>query len=183
MEFRMASMEVAAQLPRRRLVVGFHRCDDYVILGCGFLVRSFWNPYRRCSLRWSQRSSFGVPRQTIKRLRPPIFLFRRFLSRAEVCCGWHSILLNRSSNLDLHALAWAIGSVTHLALALFVSRSFAPFSWTQCFRTTSHAQLRFTTGSKKVVSSGRCSFSSKSFGSRLAYRPVASNPDSMRDRR
>jgi hypothetical protein len=85
MEFRMASMEVAAQLPRRRLVVGFHRCDDYVILGCGFLVRSFWNPYRRCSLRWSQRSSFGVPRQTIKRLRPPIFLFRRFLSRAEVC--------------------------------------------------------------------------------------------------
>ena len=31
-------------------------------------------------------------------------------------------------------------------------------------------------GIQKVVSSGRCSFSSKSFGSRLAYRPVASNP-------
>ena len=31
-------------------------------------------------------------------------------------------------------------------------------------------------GIQKVVRSVRCSFSSKSFGSRLAYRPVASNP-------
>ncbi len=52
-------------------------------------------------------------------------------------------------NLDLHALAWAIRSVTHLALARFVSWSFAPFSSTRCSRTTSYAQPRFTTGSRK----------------------------------
>jgi hypothetical protein len=94
-------------------------------------------------------SPISVLRQTIKRLRPQIFLFRRFSLGPRPVCGGYSILLNRSLNLDLHALAWAIRSVTHLALALFVSRSFAPFSWTRCFRTTSHAQPRFTTGSRK----------------------------------
>jgi hypothetical protein len=94
-------------------------------------------------------SPISVLRQTIKRLRPQIFLFRRFSLGPRPVCGGYSILLNRSLNLDLHALAWAIRSVTHLALALFVSRSFAPFSWTRCFRTTPHAQPRFTTGSRK----------------------------------
>jgi hypothetical protein len=112
----------------------------------------------RCGVRHVQSQSengvrmgspISVLRQTIKRLRPQIFLFRRFSLGPRPTCGWYSILLNRSLNLDLHALAWAIRSVTHLALACFVSRSFAPFSWTRCFRTTSHAQPRFTTGSRK----------------------------------
>ena len=94
-------------------------------------------------------SPISAHRQTIKRLRPQIFFFRCFSLGPRPLCGWYSILLNRSLNLDLHALAWAIRSVTHLALARFVSRSFAPFSWTRCFRTTSHAQPRFTTGSRK----------------------------------
>lgn len=46
-------------------------------------------------------------------------------------------------------MAWAIRSVTHLVLACFVSWSFAPFSSTRCSRTTSYAQPRFTTGSRK----------------------------------
>ena len=94
-------------------------------------------------------SPISVLRQTIKRLRPQIFLFRRFSLGPRPVCGGYSILLNRSLNLDLHALAWAIRSVTHLALARFVSWSFAPFSSTRCSRTTSHAQPRFTTGSRK----------------------------------
>ena len=116
--------------------------EDFV--SAGFLPRL---------LKRHHRSGSGSPisahRQTIKRLRPQTFFFRCFSLGPRPLCGWYSILLNRSLNLDLHALAWAIRSVTHLALALFVSRSFAPFSWTRCFRTTPHAQPRFTTGSRK----------------------------------
>ena len=111
-----------------------------------------WRGRRRrlkVKVKGSEGSPISVLRQTIKRLRPQIFLFRRFSLGPRPVCGGYSILLNRSLNLDLHALAWAIRSVTHLALALFVSRSFAPFSWTRCFRTTPHAQPRFTTGSRK----------------------------------
>lgn len=85
----------------------------------------------------------SVPRKTIKRLSPPIFLFRRFSLVLRPSCGWYSILLNRSLSLDLHTWAWAIRSVTHLVLARFVPRSFAPFSWARCSRTTSYAQPRF----------------------------------------
>ena len=94
-------------------------------------------------------SPISAHRQTIKRLRPQIFFFRCFSLGPRPSCGWYSILLNRSLNLDLHALAWAIRSVTHLVLARFVSWSFAPFSSTRCSRTTSYAQPRFTTGSRK----------------------------------
>ena len=94
-------------------------------------------------------SPISAHRQTIKRLRPQIFFFRCFSLGPRPLCGWYSILLNRSLNLDLHALAWAIRSVTHLVLACFVSWSFAPFSSTRCSRTTSYAQPRFTTGSRK----------------------------------
>ena len=94
-------------------------------------------------------SPISAHRQTIKRLRPQIFFFRCFSLGPRPLCGCYSILLNRSLNLDLHALAWAIRSVTHLVLACFVSWSFAPFSSTRCSRTTSYAQPRFTTGSRK----------------------------------
>ena len=94
-------------------------------------------------------SPISAHRQTIKRLRPQIFFFRCFSLGPRPLCGWYSILLNRSLNLDLHALAWAIRSVTHLVLACFVSWRFAPFSSTRCSRTTSYAQPRFTTGSRK----------------------------------
>ena len=122
------------------------------ITGCDH-CRTFGDPptFVVVSARGNKRktSPISAHRQTIKRLRPQIFFFRCFSLGPRPLCGWYSILLNRSLNLDLHALAWAIRSVTHLVLACFVSWSFAPFSSTRCSRTTSYAQPRFTTGSRK----------------------------------
>jgi hypothetical protein len=94
-------------------------------------------------------SPISAPRPAIKHLRPQIFLFGLFSLGPRPFLRLVFYAVQSAFELESQAFAWAIRSVTHLDLARFGCRRSSPFPWRRCLRTSSHAQPRFTTGSRK----------------------------------
>ena len=94
-------------------------------------------------------SPISAPRPAIKHLRPQIFLVGLFSLGPRPFLRLVFYAVQSVFELESHAFAWAIRSVTHLDLARFGCRRSSPFPWRRCLRTSSHAQPRFTTGSRK----------------------------------